>query len=159
PLALIALPLQSGKPGAGLSRRAIVALELATLGLFALAHWLIVPAMPGLWLRAQPWLEPRLSAWLWGGHGIDHQAVFVPLVGAAAGLAAIFSMRVVKSTRLGWMIFALGLAITCVAGPACLASAKQESGSAFYEETVNVHRFISKNIRQREVRFWYSCPP
>jgi hypothetical protein len=159
PLALIALPLQDGEPGAGLSRRAIVVLELATFVLFALVDWQIVPALPGFWTRAQPWLEPRLTAWLWGSLTIDRETAFATLVGAGAGLAAVVSLRAIDSARLRWIIFALGLAVMCVAGPACLPSAKLESGSAFFEETVAAHRFISQHIGGRELRFWYKCPP
>jgi hypothetical protein len=159
PLALIALPLQGGEPGAGLNRRAIVELELATLIMFAFARWLIVPNLAGLWVRAQPWLEPRLSAWLWGSLPIDHKLAFLTLAGAAAGLAAVFALRAIDSRRLRWMVFALGLAIACVAGPPDLPSANVKRASPYYEETVAAHRFIKQHTGGRDLRFWYKCPP
>jgi len=158
PLALIALPLQGGELGAGLGRRSIVTLELAALCLFALARWLIVPVVPDLWLRARPWLEPRLSAWLWGS-SIDHESAFVALVGIAAGLVAVLALRANNYPRLRWIVFALGFAVACVAGPPYMPSAKVQSGSAYYEETLAAHRFISQHIGRRDLRFWYKCPP
>lgn len=156
PLALIALALQFSDSFDDLDRRAIVALELATLAIFVVAHWLVVSDVPGFWRRLQPWLGQRLPLLTWGGPYSYEQ--FSTAAGLLAGLAVAFAVRRTASPVGRWLLFAAGLAAMSTAAPPDLPSRNVTYTQAYFQETVAAHRFIEEHVKDHRMRIWSTDP-
>jgi hypothetical protein len=144
PFSLLALLVQGPPISAQADPRTLVLLEIGTVGLFVLAHWLVLSDVNVFWERARHLIH------------VTSSPVRLPTaVTLAACLLSITAWRVVRTESRQRMVFAALLTISFFAVPAYWPSAHALSGSRQFEMIASAHRFTRDTIGTDRPRFWY----
>jgi len=147
PLALFALFVQ-GPLGHEADVRTATLTELGLLGLFVLAHWLVLTDVGAFWWRV--WQLVHVTA------SPQRLATAITL---AACLLAVFVWRFVSIRWLQKAIFATLLTVSYLAVPGNWPVANGQDSRRQFERTVAAHRFIRDEIGVAKPRFWYHATP
>jgi hypothetical protein len=144
PFSLLALLVLGPPISAQAEARTVVLLEIGMVGLFVLAHWLVLSDVNAFWGRAWQLIPVTSSP--------GRLTTGVTLV---ACLLSIATWRFVRTESRQRMVFAALLAISFFAVPAYWPSAHALSGSRQYELIASAHRFTRDTIGTNRPKFWY----
>ena len=149
PLALVALPLQTGKPQEREHLGAAVSFDLSAYAMLAAAY------VAFLWYGSAFWNSLALA--------LNHSRPpnlysLLAFTAMTIGCLALLSLWVVRWPRLRWSLFVAAVAVSC-AGPYFRPAAEMPDGRARFETVVEAHRFIGKYLDRPAIRFWYRLKP
>jgi hypothetical protein len=154
PFALIALSLQSDANVSRLRAKVVMALEIGTVCLFAIAYWLMTSDPATFWADVSVRLTRSVPAAARMSSLYDISVV----VGLAGGVMMILAVQWLRTGWLQWMTLAAGFSVMMGAAPENLPSKSDDLAKPYYRDVIAAHRFIARHVHGRKLRIWSSDP-